>query len=873
MANKGYFSYKNKYNKEYGYEKEQSHNLKQISKDTGVSMKGLQQIYNKGIGAYKTNPSSVRPSVKSKEQWAMARVYSSVMGGKASKIDANELKMVKGGGVKNSVTQKEYLEYLIDVSLEMDIANQNLIDYLKLKGVSNIGLLPTEIKNDLKYKQLFTKFNVAKGKASSKVNVKLSSSADRMVRMGAIQEYKKILANEIEKQDKMAKGGGVGNFKIVAFKEDLDYKYYVVDEIENNYLTVAEDKFDKWKNADKLDRAFFYSELIPKSEMVEIDKMENGGGVGEGKFYVIMDDGTKEWYDVKRVEDVPNVYFAIGNVGNAPQSKQGEVLVHRENALKPLYKKNGSRVKPMPEYADKEVSELKKYANGGGVGNFPAKGELVNKENYLVKYEKIGNQYEFYVYQPITKSVSAYEQKKYVCVNQNCPLKMSYNQFINYLYAETYLDDLEYAEGGVVSSKINLLHTNTKTYEDLSKIKGQVVNDLPKSKSVPEIDIQIVDSLNFEGKGKKINNSKDAYIIFNDLWDKDKMLVHEEMNVLFVNKANNVIGYYKHSKGGIDGTVADVEMISSLAVKSLAKGVIVAHNHPSGNLTPSNADIQVSKELKDALKLFKISLLDSIIITKDNYKSLADESLFDIGGRVGNIEDFSIARFEDFYDEDERENEENEKGAILLEAIEYGRKTLDQNLLPKLLANKELSDIIFIHLSKYKEFNLYKLGWRIQFGLSKDWVGLCSVKEYEKMGVGKESKNRNIYLSSQFHKYDRNWKTNIKETVHHEMAHAVVRELFYFSDDTFRVWSRFLEIDPLNDQTEGHGKIWEMICNTILEGGGCSRYAKGLDLEVQFKDWKYECFNCGTKRFGNRSNFATKCISCGKSVLIQKNKY
>ena len=59
----------------------------------------MQQIYNKGIGAYKTNPSSVRPNVKSKEQWAMARVYSSVMGGKASKIDFNELKMKQGGNI------------------------------------------------------------------------------------------------------------------------------------------------------------------------------------------------------------------------------------------------------------------------------------------------------------------------------------------------------------------------------------------------------------------------------------------------------------------------------------------------------------------------------------------------------------------------------------------------------------------------------------------------------------------------------------------------------------------------------------------------------------------------------------------------------
>ena len=92
-------TYRNKYNKKYGYSENESHSLKEISKDTGVSKKGLQKIYNKGIGAYKTNPQSVRPNVKSKEQWAMGRVYSAVMGGKASKIDAKELKMLKGGNI------------------------------------------------------------------------------------------------------------------------------------------------------------------------------------------------------------------------------------------------------------------------------------------------------------------------------------------------------------------------------------------------------------------------------------------------------------------------------------------------------------------------------------------------------------------------------------------------------------------------------------------------------------------------------------------------------------------------------------------------------------------------------------------------------
>jgi hypothetical protein len=113
MEQKNYITYKDKYNKKYGYTKGKSHTLAQVSKDTGVSLKGLQQIYNKGIGAYKTNPQSVRPNVKSKEQWAMARVYSAVMGGKASKIDSAELKMAKGGlvapnGLKSNLTPLQY---------------------------------------------------------------------------------------------------------------------------------------------------------------------------------------------------------------------------------------------------------------------------------------------------------------------------------------------------------------------------------------------------------------------------------------------------------------------------------------------------------------------------------------------------------------------------------------------------------------------------------------------------------------------------------------------------------------------------------------------------------------------------------------------
>jgi len=82
---------KNKFNKKYGQPADKSNSLADIARLTGIKRSALQKIYNKGIGAYKTNPGSVRPNVKSKEQWAMARVYSSVVGGPAAKVDKKEL--------------------------------------------------------------------------------------------------------------------------------------------------------------------------------------------------------------------------------------------------------------------------------------------------------------------------------------------------------------------------------------------------------------------------------------------------------------------------------------------------------------------------------------------------------------------------------------------------------------------------------------------------------------------------------------------------------------------------------------------------------------------------------------------------------------
>lgn len=84
-------TYHQKYNKHYGFQLDTPHSIKEISKTTGYKLSGLKTIFDKGVGAFRTNHAAVRPTVKSPEQWAFGRIYSAVMGGKAAHIDAAHL--------------------------------------------------------------------------------------------------------------------------------------------------------------------------------------------------------------------------------------------------------------------------------------------------------------------------------------------------------------------------------------------------------------------------------------------------------------------------------------------------------------------------------------------------------------------------------------------------------------------------------------------------------------------------------------------------------------------------------------------------------------------------------------------------------------
>jgi DNA repair protein RadC len=126
----------------------------------------------------------------------------------------------------------------------------------------------------------------------------------------------------------------------------------------------------------------------------------------------------------------------------------------------------------------------------------------------------------------------------------------------------------------------------------------------------------------------QIKCSQDAYKIFLDHWNQDIIEFVEEFKVLLMNRANSVLGIMEVSKGGISGTVTDVRIILQAAIKANASGIIVCHNHPSGNINPSESDTRLTQKIREAGQLMDIQLLDHLIITTENkYYSFADNGL------------------------------------------------------------------------------------------------------------------------------------------------------------------------------------------------------------------------------------------------------
>ena len=114
-----------------------------------------------------------------------------------------------------------------------------------------------------------------------------------------------------------------------------------------------------------------------------------------------------------------------------------------------------------------------------------------------------------------------------------------------------------------------------------------------------------------------IKSAEDAACLFFMVWDITTIEHIEEVKMILLNRANQVLGVVHLSKGGLSGSIIDTRLILQYAIKANAHAVILAHNHPSGNLEASEADKNITKRVRDALELMEINLLDHLILNKD----------------------------------------------------------------------------------------------------------------------------------------------------------------------------------------------------------------------------------------------------------------
>jgi len=188
--------------------------------------------------------------------------------------------------------------------------------------------------------------------------------------------------------------------------------------------------------------------------------------------------------------------------------------------------------------------------------------------------------------------------------------------------------------GSVKQSALDLARAILNRFNhDLNELAKSGIKDLCKISGVgPAKAVTIIAAIELAGRRqamdsrerKTVSSSKDAYGIVRNILED---LNHEEFWILTLNRKNNVIAEYRISEGGLTSTVVDQRKIFKLALDDKSTGIILFHNHPSGNTQPSEADNQLTKRLKDGGKILDISVLDHIIVTQNGYYSYADEGL------------------------------------------------------------------------------------------------------------------------------------------------------------------------------------------------------------------------------------------------------
>ena len=124
-----------------------------------------------------------------------------------------------------------------------------------------------------------------------------------------------------------------------------------------------------------------------------------------------------------------------------------------------------------------------------------------------------------------------------------------------------------------------------------------------------------------------VKSSMDVFKILSNNWNRDKIDLLEQFKIILVNRSHKILGIVGISTGGIAGCIVDSKIIFATTLKSCASGIILAHNHPSGNLTPSSADINLTNKIIAGAEILDLLVLDHIIISSEGYYSFKDEGL------------------------------------------------------------------------------------------------------------------------------------------------------------------------------------------------------------------------------------------------------
>lgn len=157
--------------------------------------------------------------------------------------------------------------------------------------------------------------------------------------------------------------------------------------------------------------------------------------------------------------------------------------------------------------------------------------------------------------------------------------------------------------------------------------------------NIDEISIQL-ERTNLGIDYVPITGAKQVADLVRKIISKEEIEVREKMVALYLNRKNDVIGYFIAGVGGVSNVPVDMKIVLGIAVKALASGIILCHNHPSGNLDSSLADLDITKKLSQAANYHDIVLLDHIIVTKESYSSHAEEGLMGLSKAYPIVEEF-----------------------------------------------------------------------------------------------------------------------------------------------------------------------------------------------------------------------------------------